>query len=170
MNSTLSFLVFLFAFLASTNSVYSQPSIGGEVSYVYGPSKEAFSGKFILGDEIGDFRVGIGGGFGKFNSNPNDRLLSYYDIRLSPNYTFFLDSAEEAFGLYLGLDIEYLKITKVLDTNRISIFPVAGIRLFNVGFIEIGPDNLNEPNEGGRLFKFDINSFRINIGFHYLLY
>lgn len=144
--------------------------IGMNAHYVYGPKKEAFGGRISYGKRD-VFRIGAGYEQGKFNSLPTQRVLDYYSVRLGGDVSIFSKVMEENdsffsfFDPYIGVDVEYLQPTRIIEDYRVSVFPRFGMRFFNAIFIEGLAEDLNQPSPEGRFFKFKINSYRILIGF-----
>lgn len=152
------------SFFFFTQRSYCQLGVGAEAGYVLALQKEAFAGRIFFGDGAFDsFRIGAGGEIGKFNSKPTGRVLPYYSLKLGVdfNFTDWLDVHP-----YIGADFEYLRTTRVINESRVSIFPRLGARFFNVLFLEISADNLNEPGAESRFFSLNMNAFRVTLGFN----
>jgi len=165
--------VWLMLFFTGATTGSLQAQIGMNAHYVYGPKKEAFGGRISFGRRD-VYRINAGYEQGKFNSLPTDRLLNYYSVHLGGDISIFsakMQENESFFSFldpYVGLDIEYLQPTRIIEDYRVSFFPRGGIRLFNALFIECIADDLNQPNKEGRFFKFNINSYRILLGFEFI--
>ena len=155
-------LIFLFLSFLFCHCTFAQ--IGAEVGYVLAPKKESFAARIYGGNWEGIFRIGAGFEMGNFNSRPTERSLPYFSIKLGSDYDFL---PETGVPLYAGVDFEYLRTTRIIDDYRISIFPKVGTRLFNVFYVELSGDNLNEPGSEKRIFSLEINSYRITFGFHH---
>lgn len=154
-----SLFIYLFSFL---NHISAQ--VGGEVGYILAQKKEAFAARLYIGNEDGDFRIGLGYEQGEFNSKPTERLLPYYSLKLGADYDLF---PFNGIPLYFGADFEYLKTTRIIDDSRVSIIPKIGSRLFRVLFIEFSGDNLSEPGDEKRFFDLNLNSIRLTLGLSY---